>query len=959
VTQPPVPEQPAVGETPNLTDEELAKLAEQGAKTEVITVTGSLIGRKEVDSPSPISVVDRERMDDAGITNVGDILQKIPSQGNAINSQNNNGGDGSTRIDLRSLGSARTLVLMNGRRLVPSGLGADASVDLGTIPLAMIERVEVLKDGASAIYGSDAIAGVVNIITKSNFNGTEASIYTATTQKGDGTNYDLSFVSGHSSQKGNITFSGGFQNQDPVMAGSRGFASKTYTYNFACTDANAALPTTDPNYCIQRTFFGSQSGPTGKINTKVAGFPVSVPGCTSKFCTADGKGGFRDFIAPKGDNLGDNYNFQPLNYIQTPSQRINLFSNGQYALSKHSNAYFEAQFNSRKSTQQLAEEPLSIADSGADGVVLSKDSIYNPFGADIIDYHRRLTEFGPRTFNQQINTSRLVVGVNGNIPEDVPVVKNWRWDANYNYGRTDGTQASTGSLIVSHLANALGPSFMDPAKGPQCGTPSAPIGGGCVPFSVLTPNTATQDMINYLTFTGTRSGNNQQQSAQLTTSGKLVDLPNHGDISLAVGGDFRQLSGADQPDPLTSTGDTTGNQTAPTSGSYNAYEGFAELSIVPVSGLNVLKWVELDAAARAFKYSTFGSGVTGKVSGLIRTAGGVAVRGTYGTAFRAPNIGELYSGQSDSFPAVIDPCDVSSQPSPNAMAQCAKQGVPADQDSGTVQQRTRVGGNPGLQPEHASVGTAGVVYEPLAGLDFTLDYWRIQIDQAIATLPVDTLLGQCYENGIQQFCDLIKRDPGTHNISSISDTIQNVGSRSTSGLDFSAAYSYRVKGAGTFRHAVEGTYLFKQNLDTGTKENDGMTEHILHGRGNYDLGVNPDIKFNVFTQWSHPSGVSAGFNARFVDGFKECQGGCNTTPEPPTDGSPPLMPRHVSAYATGDLFFNYALKSRQGTTQIAVGVNNVINAQPAIIYTGGALNSDESAYDFLGRFLYIRLGQSF
>src|SRR5262249_38150858 len=138
VTQPAVPEQPGGAETPNLTDEELAKLAEQGAKnTEVITVTGSLIGRKEVNSPSPISVVTRQRRDDAGITNVGDILQKIPSQGNAINSQNNNGGDGSTRIDLRSLGPQRTLVLMNGRRLVPSGLGANASVDLGTIPLAM------------------------------------------------------------------------------------------------------------------------------------------------------------------------------------------------------------------------------------------------------------------------------------------------------------------------------------------------------------------------------------------------------------------------------------------------------------------------------------------------------------------------------------------------------------------------------------------------------------------------------------------------------------------------------------------------------------------------------------------------------------------------------------------------------------------------------------------------------
>jgi outer membrane receptor protein involved in Fe transport len=362
--------------------------------------------------------------------------------------------------------------------------------------------------------------------------------------------------------------------------------------------------------------------------------------------------------------------------------------------------------------------------------------------------------------------------------------------------------------------------------------------------------------------------------------------------------------------------------------------------------------VELDAAARAFKYSTFGSGVTGKLSGLIRTVWGVAVRGTYGTAFRAPNIGELYSGQSDSFPSVPDPCDTAGN------AQCIKEGVPNPLNSGTIQQRARVGGNPGLQPEHAKVGTAGVVYEPLAGLDFTLDYWRLQIDEAIATIPAETILGQCYNSGVQQFCDLITRDPGTHNISAIADTIQNVGSRSTSGLDFSAAYSYKVKGAGTLRHAVEGTYLFKQNLDTATKNADG-SENIIHGRGNYDLGINPDVKINLFTQWSHPSGISAGFNARFIDGFRECDGGCNTPQPPPMDGMPPNLPRHVSAYATGDLFFNYALKSRQGVTQIAVGLNNVINAKPAIIYTGGALNSDESAYDFLGRFLYIRLGQAF
>jgi outer membrane receptor protein involved in Fe transport len=944
-----------------LSDEELAKLAEQGAtKTEVITVTGSLIGRKEVDSPSPIAVVDRERMDSAGITNVGDILQKIPSQGNAINSQNNNGGDGSTRIDLRSLGSARTLVLMNGRRLVPSGLGADASVDLGTIPLAMIERVEVLKDGASAIYGSDAIAGVVNIITKSNFNGSEVTAYTATTQKGDGQNYDLSFVSGHSSNKGNITFSGGFQNQEPIFAGDRDFSLKTYTYNFACTDAAAALPATDPNHCVQKTFTGSPTGVTGKINTQVTDHPVTVPGCSTKFCTADGNNGFRNYNLPKGDDLGDNYNFQPLNYIQTPSQRINLFSNGQYELTKNSSGFFEAQFNSRKSTQQLAEEPLVLGD----GLMISGANEYNPFKQDIFGYNRRLVEFGPRTFNQEINTSRLVVGLKGTIPEEVPVLKDWRWEASYNYGRTDGTQSTHGSIIRSHLANALGPTFTDAAGVVHCGTsPDTEIGGGCVPLNILTPGHVTPEMINYLTFTGTRAGNNQQQTAQASINGKLIDLPNHGDISLAAGVDFRQLSGADQPDPLTATGDTTGNQTAPTSGEYHAYEGFAELSIVPLSGLEYLKWVELDAAARAFKYNTFGSGVTGKVSGLVRTVGGVAVRGTYGNAFRAPNISELFSGQSDSFPSVPDPCDAVSPDgmpitlSAKAAAQCKKEGVAVDANSGTSQQRSKVGGNPGLKPEHATVGTVGVVYEPISGLDFTLDYWNIQINDAIATLPVETILGQCYEGGVQQFCDLIKRDPGTHNLSTITDTIQNVGGRSTSGLDFSGAYTYKVNGAGTFRHAVEGTYLFKQNIDTGTVNEDG-SEHILHGRGNYDLGVNPALKLNVFTQWAHTSGLSAGVNARYISGFKECKDGCNTA-EPPVDGMPQILPRDVSAYVTGDLFADYALKNRAGLTKISVGMNNVANVKPATIYTGGALNSDESAYDFLGRFLYLRLSQTF
>jgi outer membrane receptor protein involved in Fe transport len=938
-----------VEQAPALSDEDLARMAEQEARTEVITVTGSLIGRKEVDSPSPVSVVDREKLEAGGVTNVGDVLQKLPAQGNALNAQNNNGGDGSTRINLRSLGTNRTLVLLNGRRVVPSGLGADDSVDFGTLPMAMIERVEVLKDGASAIYGSDAVAGVVNVITRTSMNGTEANIYTATSQKQDGTNYDLSFVTGHSSNRGNITFSGGYQQQKPVMAGERDFARQTYTYDFNCTQGDAAC----------RALFGSSSSPTGRINAMPnVGPPLHIPGCTptedNPYCTANAGGGFRSYELPSATSFGDNYNFQPLNYLFTPSTRVNLFSNGHYDITKNTHVFFEGQFNSRKSTQQLAEESVS---TGLFDMQISAQSIYNPLGQDIVDYNRRLTEFGPRIADQGVNTTRMVVGVNGTIDDSVPVVKNWKWEGSYNYGRTDGTDSTRGNLILTRLANALGPSYRD-ASGEHCGTQGNPI-EGCLPLDLLHPGSGniTPAVIDYLTFTGTTSGFNEQHTAQLTTSGKVVDLPNHGDVSIALGGDYRFERGGFQPDPLTATGDTTGNSARPTRGSYRTFEGFSELSIVPYAGGDVLKWVELNAAGRAYDYNTFGSGVTGKITGLVRTVGGVAVRGTFGNAFRAPNISELFAGQFDSFQQLEDPCDTKPPSakgatvtlSQTAQEKCTAAGVPMGSTFGASQQRAKLGGNRDLQPERAIVGTAGVVYEPLKGADFTLDYWHVRINNAITNLPPAAILSQCYDAGIDDYCKLVERN-ANHGISHIVDPARNIGSLITSGLDFSAGYQYQ-NAAGTFRHSFEGTYLLQSNLDTGTIDPRTMKEQIIHGKGFFDLGTQPDLKFNIFTTWSHPSGLGAGFNVRFIDSFQECDNNdCNN----PANGR-----RDVSKYVHGDLFVSYGLKTSQGTTRITAGVNNVTNVAPPAIYNGPVLNADESAYDFMGRQFYLRLSQLF
>jgi outer membrane receptor protein involved in Fe transport len=283
-------------------------------------------------------------------------------------------------------------------------------------------------------------------------------------------------------------------------------------------------------------------------------------------------------------------------------------------------------------------------------------------------------------------------------------------------------------------------------------------------------------------------------------------------------------------------------------------------------------------------------------------------------------------------------------------AQCAAAGVPTNSTFGTSQQRATIGGNTALKPETATVGTAGAVYEPLSGLAFTLDYWRIHIKDAITILPASTITSQCYQGGVQSFCDQVQRDPVSHEISHLIDIYQNVGGISTSGLDFSAAYQYKTS-MGSLRHAVEGTYLFKNNTETGTIDPTTHNEVIIHGKGHYDLGVNPDLKFNIFTLWTHPSGFDAGLNFRFVDSYKECD---NNNCMDQTNGV-----RNVTKYGTGDLFFDYLLKTGQGTTRVTVGMNNVINAQPPIIYNGPALNADESAYDFLGRQFYIRLSQLF
>jgi outer membrane receptor protein involved in Fe transport len=624
---------------------------------------------------------------------------------------------------------------------------------------------------------------------------------------------------------------------------------------------------------------------------------------------------------------------------------------------------------------------------------------FNPFNSgtpnqeeDIFDYRRRLEEFGPRKFLDNVDTFRIVTGLEGKLPEELPVFKDWKWETSYNYGRTEATLINKGNLILSRLTNAVGPSFIDANGVAQCGTPSAPVGGGCVPMNILGPSgSISPDAVGYVTYNGVGHGFNEQRTLLGTAHGELAKTPWGGDISAAFGGDYRRETGAFDPEPLAATGDTTNPAVAPTSGSYNVVEGFGELSIVPVANKKFAEWTEIDLAAREVHYNTFGNNLSYKIGGLFRTAGGFAARGSYSTSFRAPNVGELFGGTSDNFPNVEDPCDVDKpsyggtiMPLTGAFAKnCADPnigkitgsavGTPAmpGGDFQTGQQRERVGGNAALQPETANTITAGFVYEPIKGVAFTFDYWNISIDNVIAALGSNVILNNCYGLATpilgQGGCGSIHRDPTKGGaIDFINDTLANVAKLKTDGIDLSASYDYSDKKIGHIRTSGEMTWLHKYDfLPTGvdvgcsTTSMDPANCQTIHGKGTYDEGMFPAFRGTLSSLWTAPGGFGAGLIFRYVGTFHECEGGvCSAIPVDPKTGQGAPF-RDVDRYYMFNLFGTYSLKSSQGTTTVTLGINNLFNTDPPAVYTAFANNSDSSVYDFFGRYYYVRLTQLF
>jgi outer membrane receptor protein involved in Fe transport len=964
-TEAPAAEQPASGEP--------ARRAKRGE--EEIVVTGSRVRRKDLTTPAPVTVLTREQFEDSGKLTLGDFLQTLPEQGNAPNFQLNNGGstysaDGSTRINLRSLGVTRTLVLVNGRRMVNAGLGASSSVDLNSIPTAAVERIEVLKDGASAVYGSDAIAGVVNIITRKTFNHTEVAGLYGVTGKGDAQTFDGQVSTGRSGDFGSFIFSAGYFNQGESWLRDRDFSKFAYTYDYTLQQAQPG---------------GSSRTPEGVIGLPQQRDGNPVPACTAdtlcgRIVSSDPNNWFRRLVRDPTAPLGwrrftsaDRYNFAAANYLTIPSERIQAYAGGDAKLGA-ARGYFETSFVQRHSQQNAAPMPLNPGDYTLPGtttaISVSRFSVYNPFGVDLAFAGRRLVEFGARTYTQDLGTFRIVTGVDGTLPDSAGPLRGWYWDTSINYGRTAGTFTTNGAIRNSRIADAVGPSMLrdptDPSSAVCVKTPgdlSTAI-PGCVPLNLFGgPNNGSIDprQINALGFTGTSRAFDQLFTAGANVGGDLFTLLAERPVALVVGYEFRRQTGSQIADPIAASGDSADFNFTSTQGSFNANEAFAELSIPVISDAPGIQNLEANVAARYVKYSTFGSKFTYKFGARYSPVPDLTLRGTYSTAFRAPSISELYLGNSETAPTVRDPCADLTGASPELQSQCTSHGVPARGSGDTGNQElAHVGGNPSLKAETAKIYTAGVVLQPqiVRNLSVTVDYYHMSVDDPVGTIGLATILKGCYPgagaSSHEPYCGLITRD-NTGSIQHVNDFNTNLRQIRTAGIDFAIRYALPTT-VGRFGFGFDGTWLafFDRDQDHAP---------TIHGKGTFDLGALPEYKFNTSVSWSL-AGFHAGVLGRFVGSFKECSAFDTASLDYLSAGGlcwldPNAPSRQVGSNFVADVNVGYTFNSGAGRTSIVAGLNNVFDKAPQFVYSAPLANSDPNTYDFIGRFFYTRVQHRF
>jgi iron complex outermembrane receptor protein len=914
----------ALSATGAIAQEAADDAANNDKAVEKIQITGSRIRRADVEGANPVTVMDAFDIEKFGITSIGDVLQSIPSAGSAINTNNNNGGNGTTTINIRGIGSNRTLVLVNGKRWAP-GLGG--VVDLNNIPSSIIDRIEVLKDGASAIYGSDAVAGVVNIITRQNFEGVQASAYIGEYDEGDGRKeqYDIGF--GTSSDKGNIYMNVSYVKEEPTFAGDRDISS---------------VPV-----------FGTPEGFGGSSGTPFGRFIWFDEDGAFRNEAGDGAGGLTDWVEPDS-----RFNFAPFNYLSTPQERTNIYTQARYELTDDVSVKATAFYGNRKSAQFLAPTPLFFGSAFGDtGYVLAENNPFNPTGmelstdggigspGDLYLVGRRMFEAGLREFKQNVDQFQFNAGFEGTFEAGD---NQFFWDVNYSYATIQQNSLTDGLLNTDRVKVAIGD------------VDTCAVTDGCVPLDLFGGSTGvgegtiTQEMLNYITFTAQDAQGTDLRIYQANISGDVVELP-AGFLAFAAGYEKRWQSGFDQPDAIIAAGITSGNSRQPTSGSFNVEEVYLELAVPLLADMPFAQSLDLELATRHSDYSNFGTTTNSKVGVKWRMTDEVLVRGTFSEAFRAPSLSELFLGNSDSFPSLTDPCNGGADANPS-LPGCA--GIPATYTQPNSQIRITVGGNRNLEAEEAESFTYGVVYNPqwAEGLSMTFDVFDIEIDGAVSSVGAQTILDACAGDGTT-LCSLLDRSAGG-GVLDLFNGLVNLGGQTTSGFDSNVMYDFETD-VGEFRFQWDLTYVDERTTIVVDPVAGTSTEFNDAGLAG-DRDVVPRVKSNISLNWTMDD-WTANYLVRFIGHTTEsCDiDGGSLDQELCSDPSAELGGEsfnELEDMAYHDVSAGYHINDN---IRITVGVNNLMDTDPEVSFTTFANSFDPSQYEIPGRFFYSRVNFTF
>jgi iron complex outermembrane receptor protein len=866
-----------------------------GPQLEEVVVTGSRLPSTGLRTSAPVTILDRSEIEATGSTSVGELLRELPVATASASDTASRGNGGTATVALRGLSAVNTLVLINGRRVLSNNDGG--TVDLNSIPFEAVERVEVLQDGASAIYGSDAIAGVVNIIMRRDFDGLMVKGGYGVASRGDLPNREVSATFGRGGDDGGFVFNASWRKADGNFIADRPVSR-------------------DPDWRAQGGRNFRDPLPVVAVVQGLPGFGDQERILLDGVAQAGSVNDFRAFVFPDtGDPLSsgnDGINYWLYETSASDISQYNAWFTGDHKVGTSMSAFVEASFSRRKSQGYLAPDYFGAV--FGDPIILSANNDFNPFGVDL-SVARTIGEQpfrGRRQSQVTADVSRFVAGLEGGLGA-------WSWDVSYNHQNLDQLTFAGEGVLRDRLQQAAGDSD-------ECRAAS----NGCVPINLLGgPGTITPEMLDFISADSSATAKSTLQSAVVNFTGKVFSLP-AGDVNMAIGTEFRRESFSLDNDRNSELNAFVARSPAP-----DAFPPKREVKELYVEfGVPLLASLDLDLAGRYSDYDRFGSTSNPKVGLKWRPVTSVMLRASWGTGFRAPTFAEAFGGQTRGFATIVDPCagaDFASLPG------CNGRQAPAN-TTGTF---VLSGGNPDLQPEDADNLTLGAVFTPTfaPGLAVTLDFYQIKKEEIIGTIDRNFVLAQNAADG--SYADRITRDPTTNAVLEVIATRANLLDQEISGIDLGLQYETSELRLGRFAFRTDVTYLkdFEQSPAPGAAP--------VRRVGTYTDATGTLARFRGSGRVSWMRGpLTLSTGLRFVGGVRN-------------DGSLRVNGERLRAdsYVQNDWLASYEFEPVD--LRITVAVENLFDEMPPFLEGNFANGFDTGSFNSRGRYFMTRFEKSF